>query len=59
MLATSPVVRHEYAQRHSGHAPQVQANDIVFAVNALVLSLLTLAQSFYFKVSLSEMHIPL
>lgn len=52
VLATSPVVRREYAQRHHGHKPQVQANDIVFAVNALVLSLFTLGQSFIYKVRL-------
>lgn len=50
VLSTSRTVRREYAARHGGHTPQVQVNDIVFAVHALVLSLFTLGQSFVYKV---------
>lgn len=40
----SPVIRAQYAARHDGHAPAVAFNDIVFALHALVLSLLTTSQ---------------
>ncbi|KAK4056745.1 mannose-1-phosphate guanyltransferase [Microbotryomycetes sp. JL221] len=49
VLASSPVVRQEYASRHHGHAPQVQPNDIAFAVHALLNSLFQLGQAAVYK----------
>lgn len=40
----SPVIRAQYAARHDGHAPAVAFNDVVFALHALVLSLITTSQ---------------
>ncbi|GAA6028474.1 hypothetical protein JCM8097_007046 [Rhodosporidiobolus ruineniae] len=48
-LYASPTVRRQYADRHDGHYPHVQPNDIAFAAHALVLSLVALGQSFVYK----------
>ncbi|GJN90825.1 hypothetical protein Rhopal_003839-T1 [Rhodotorula paludigena] len=48
-LYASPRVRQQYSERHNGHYPQVQPNDIAFAVHALALSFFTLGQSFVYK----------
>ncbi|CAN8095684.1 unnamed protein product [Discula destructiva] len=40
----SPLIRAQYAARKDGHAPAVAFNDIVFALHALLLSLLTTSQ---------------
>ncbi|BGP16587.1 hypothetical protein JCM10213v2_004589 [Rhodosporidiobolus nylandii] len=48
-LFASPVVRRQYADRHDGHYPQVQWNDLAFSIHALLLSSITLLQSFLFK----------
>lgn len=53
-LYASPTVRREYRERHDGHSPQVQPNDIAFAVHACAISSLTLVQSFVFKVRCSR-----
>lgn len=52
VLLYSPEARHQYAERHRGHAPEVRMNDVFFAVHALLLSLLTLGQAFVYKVRL-------
>ncbi|CAE6457634.1 unnamed protein product [Rhizoctonia solani] len=41
-------VREEYRQRHNGSDSSVQPNDVAFAVHALVLTLVTLFQTFYY-----------
>ncbi|TNY24816.1 PQ loop repeat-domain-containing protein, partial [Rhodotorula diobovata] len=48
-LYASPTVRRQYSERHDGHYPQAQPNDIAFAVHALVFSLITLASIFVYK----------
>lgn len=48
-LYASPTVRAQYADRHDGHFPQVQPNDIAFAGHALVLSLVILSQTLVYK----------
>ncbi|GAA5868201.1 hypothetical protein JCM3774_000597 [Rhodotorula dairenensis] len=48
-LYASPTVRAQYAQRHDGHYPQVQLNDLAFAGHALVLSLVILSQTLVYK----------
>ncbi|GEM09943.1 mannose-1-phosphate guanylyltransferase [Rhodotorula toruloides] len=48
-LYASPTVRSDYRARHDGHAPQVQPNDIAFAVHACAVSSLTLVQSCVYK----------
>ncbi|GAA5983968.1 hypothetical protein JCM10908_005995 [Rhodotorula pacifica] len=48
-LYASPTVREQYAQRHDGHYPQVQPNDLAFAGHALVLSLVILSQTLVYK----------
>ncbi|KPV74973.1 uncharacterized protein RHOBADRAFT_36956 [Rhodotorula graminis WP1] len=48
-LYASPTVRRQYGERHDGHYPQAQANDIAFAVHALVFSLITLGSIFVYK----------
>ncbi|GAA5917659.1 hypothetical protein JCM6882_003425 [Rhodosporidiobolus microsporus] len=48
-LFASTTVRKQYADRHEGHFPQVQPNDVAFASHALLLSLFTLGQSFVYK----------
>ncbi|KAM0457850.1 hypothetical protein ACHAPV_006395 [Trichoderma viride] len=40
----SPVVRSQYAARNNGLTPTVAFNDIVFALHALILSLITASQ---------------
>jgi hypothetical protein len=50
-LYASSTVRNQYAARHDGHFPSVQPNDIAFAAHALILSLITLGQSFLYKVT--------
>ncbi|CAE6521149.1 unnamed protein product [Rhizoctonia solani] len=42
-------VREEYRQRHNGHDNSVQPNDVAFAVHALVLTLVTLFQTFHYS----------
>lgn len=49
-LYASPTVRAQYAERHAGHFPQVQPNDVAFAGHALVLSLVILSQTLVYKV---------
>ncbi|KAJ2479697.1 hypothetical protein IWW56_002929, partial [Coemansia sp. RSA 2131] len=39
----------EYARRNDGHENLVRFNDLFFSYHALVLSLVTFAQSFYYK----------
>ncbi|PHH63456.1 hypothetical protein CDD81_5835 [Ophiocordyceps australis] len=45
-LLYSPTVRAQYAARHHGLEPTVQLNDVLFALHALVLSLITASQYF-------------
>ncbi|RDA94456.1 hypothetical protein CP533_2211 [Ophiocordyceps camponoti-saundersi (nom. inval.)] len=40
-LYLSPLVRSQYAARNKGLEPTVQANDLIFALHALVLSVIT------------------
>ncbi|KAK2603701.1 hypothetical protein QQS21_004077 [Conoideocrella luteorostrata] len=40
----SPVIRSQYAARHSGLTPTVQFNDITFALHAAVISAITVSQ---------------
>lgn len=44
----SPTARKQYADRHGGHAPQVSDADLAFALHALVITLLTVAQVVYY-----------
>ncbi|GAA5981742.1 hypothetical protein JCM11641_004232 [Rhodosporidiobolus odoratus] len=48
-LFSSSTVRRQYADRHDGHLPQVQWNDLAFALHALVVSSIILLQSFVYK----------
>jgi hypothetical protein len=48
-LTYSPVIRAQYAARHQGHEPQVAPADIAFAIHALVLSLVNLAQVGWYR----------
>ncbi|KAM0753142.1 PQ-loop-domain-containing protein [Meredithblackwellia eburnea MCA 4105] len=48
-LSTSSAVRKEYRHRHNGSNPQVQWNDIAFAVHAFILSSSTLVQTLVYK----------
>lgn len=57
-MYASPTVRRQYSERHDGHYPQAQPNDIAFAVHALVFSLITLASIFVYKVRRSSSHVP-
>ncbi|CUA76815.1 Cystinosin homolog [Drosophila melanogaster] [Rhizoctonia solani] len=41
-------VREEYQKRHDGYDSSVQLNDVAFAMHALVLTLVTLFQTFYY-----------
>ncbi|CAE6399937.1 unnamed protein product [Rhizoctonia solani] len=41
-------VREKYRQRHNGYDNSVQPNDVAFAIHALVLSLVTWSQTFYY-----------
>ncbi|KAJ2168721.1 hypothetical protein GGH15_001123 [Coemansia sp. RSA 562] len=43
----------EYARRNDGHENLVRFNDLFFSYHALVLSLVTFAQSFYYKLGCS------
>ncbi|KAK4054411.1 hypothetical protein OIV83_000905 [Microbotryomycetes sp. JL201] len=49
VLASDAQVRKEYAARHHGHLPQVKANDIAFAVHALLSSTFQLGQAIFYK----------
>lgn len=44
----SPTARKQYADRHGGHAPQVSDADLAFALHALVITLLIVAQVLYY-----------
>ena len=44
----SPVARREYQSRHDGHLPQVSAFDLAFSLHAIIVSLATLAQVFWY-----------
>lgn len=50
-LLFSDTVRTEYAERHGGGVPNVRINDLVFSLHALVLSVVTWAQSRWYRVS--------
>ncbi|KAB5591446.1 Cystinosin [Ceratobasidium theobromae] len=41
-------VREEYRRRHDGHDNSVQFNDVAFATHALILTLITFAQTLYY-----------
>ncbi|PFH55957.1 hypothetical protein XA68_17327 [Ophiocordyceps unilateralis] len=43
-LYLSPLIRAQYAARNHGLRPTVQANDLLFALHALILSVLTASQ---------------
>ena len=47
----SSTVRREYQERHDGHFPQVQLNDVIFSAHASLLATLTFLQCFLYKVS--------
>ncbi|MBW0467240.1 hypothetical protein O181_006955 [Austropuccinia psidii MF-1] len=53
-LLLSSTVRREYSERHKGGLPNVRFNDLVFALHALVLSLLTWLQSLHYKRDASQ-----
>lgn len=42
-------VREEYRRRHNGHDNSVQLNDVAFAIHALVLTVVVLLQTFYYR----------
>jgi cystinosin len=44
----SPLARAQYAARHNGHAPQIAVADLAFSMHALVISIITLLQVFYY-----------
>ncbi|GAA5942907.1 uncharacterized protein JCM15063_006154 [Sporobolomyces koalae] len=48
-LYFSSPVRREYQDRHEGHLPQVQINDVWFSTHATILSACTLAQTLCYK----------
>lgn len=54
-LYSSSTVRASYRARHDGHNPQVQLNDVVFAVHACVVAGLTWGQSWVYQVHFSEL----
>ncbi|PLW22317.1 hypothetical protein PCASD_15297 [Puccinia coronata f. sp. avenae] len=58
-LLLSPIVRKEYGDRHNGGAPNVRFNDLIFALHALVLSILTWLQSLYYKRDVTQRVSPL
>jgi len=43
-----PHVREEYRQRHGGHSPSVQPNDVAFAIHAAILASITLLQTWIY-----------
>ncbi|GAA5823364.1 hypothetical protein JCM5353_008250 [Sporobolomyces roseus] len=45
----SSTVRREYQERHDGHFPQVQLNDVIFSAHASCLATLTFLQCFLYK----------
>jgi cystinosin len=49
VLYSSDSVREEYRGRNDGSNPSVQLNDVAFASHALLISSLTLLQSFLYK----------
>ncbi|SAL99160.1 hypothetical protein [Absidia glauca] len=50
----SEEIKDEYRQRHGDNDNLVRANDVLFAVHAFLISLLTLWQTFIYKVSESD-----
>ncbi|ORX36797.1 putative L-cystine transporter [Kockovaella imperatae] len=44
----NPVARHQYRDRHGGHAPQVSKSDLAFSLHASILSAITLVQVWYY-----------
>lgn len=44
----SPLARTQYQARHDGHLPQVAAADLAFALHALFISIIALAQVLYY-----------
>jgi len=45
----SPTVRDQYARRHNGSVPLVQLNDVVFGLHGVLLTMITLAQTFIYR----------
>ncbi|KAL7008906.1 hypothetical protein EMMF5_001653 [Cystobasidiomycetes sp. EMM_F5] len=50
---TSTIVREEYRRRHAGHDSSVRGNDVAFAVHALTIASVTLAQTVLYKVGIN------
>lgn len=48
-LSFSPLLRAQYAARHAGHTPQVSPADIAFSLHALLLSSISLAQTYWYS----------
>ncbi|KAI9230095.1 MAG: PQ loop repeat-domain-containing protein [Piptocephalis tieghemiana] len=48
-LYSNESVREIYRQRHNGQNPSIHANDLFFGFHALVLTLITIAQTFLYK----------
>ncbi|KAJ9098675.1 hypothetical protein QFC21_004323 [Naganishia friedmannii] len=48
-LSFSPLIRSQYAARHSSHTPQVSPFDIAFSAHAFLLSSLCLAQTYWYS----------
>ncbi|KAK4223872.1 hypothetical protein QBC38DRAFT_37139 [Podospora fimiseda] len=49
-LYYSPLIRAQYAARYKGLTPTVQFNDITFALNGIVMSIITTSQYFFPRV---------
>ncbi|KAK8864284.1 hypothetical protein IAR55_001530 [Kwoniella newhampshirensis] len=45
----SPVARRQYQERHDGHLPQVSTSDLAFSLHALLISLITLVQVWWYS----------
>ncbi|KAJ1733686.1 hypothetical protein LPJ61_001439 [Coemansia biformis] len=50
----SKSIADEYARRNDGHTNLVRFNDLFFSYHALVLSLVTFAQTFYYKRAVAQ-----
>ncbi|OCF36711.1 cystinosin [Kwoniella heveanensis CBS 569] len=52
----SPVARRQYQDRHEGHLPQISKSDLAFSLHALLISLITLIQVWWYARRLTVSH---
>ncbi|RKP15396.1 PQ loop repeat-domain-containing protein [Piptocephalis cylindrospora] len=57
-LFANPSIRAQYQLKHDGHLPQVQPNDVVFGAHALVITMVTIGQTFWYRSRSGPMNFP-